>query len=53
MLQGDGDYDGAGALIAEMGSRRPAAAGRTGPCQPAGIPVDIVFEQGLQALGME
>ena len=52
-LQGDGDYAGAAALLAEKGivsAQLQADLDRLGS---AGIPVDIVFEQGREVLGLE
>ncbi|MEL7531278.1 MAG: Zn-dependent hydrolase [Bacteroidota bacterium] len=51
-LQGDGDYDGVKKLTDEMGlvgAELQADLDRLGD---AGIPVDIVFEQGLSVLGL-
>ena len=45
-LQGDGDHDGAGRLLEELGVIRPALRADLDRLQEAGIPVDIVFEQG-------
>jgi len=53
VLQGNGDYAGAGALIAEMGQPGPQLQAELARVNQAGIPVDIVFEQGLKALGLE
>jgi hypothetical protein len=53
VLQGDGDYAGAAALIAEMGQPGPQLQAELARVNQAGIPVDIVFEQGLQVLGLE
>lgn len=52
MLQGDGDYEGVKKLTDEMGlvgTELQADLDRLGD---AGIPVDIVFEQGLSVLGL-
>jgi len=51
-LQGDGDYDGVATLVSEkagIGSQLQADLDRL---SSAGIPVDIVFEQGVDALGL-
>lgn len=51
-LQGDGDYDGVASLVAEkagIGNQLQADLDRL---SSAGIPVDIVFEQGVEALGL-
>jgi hypothetical protein len=52
MLQGDGDYDAAAEFIAQyqvVGSQLQADLDRV---SEAGIPVDIVFEQGADVLGL-
>lgn len=46
-LQGDGDYDGAKALLAEIGVLGGEVESDLARLEDAGIPVDIVFEQGL------
>jgi hypothetical protein len=53
VLQGDGDYDGAGALIAEMGSTRGQLQADLDRINEAGIPTDIVFDQGVEVLGLQ
>ena len=52
MLQGDGDYDGVGALLASHGVIRDQLAADLARLADAGIPVDIVFEQGPEVLGL-
>ncbi len=50
--QGDGDYDGVAKLVAEkgiIGAQLQSDLDRLGA---ASIPVDIVFEQGVEALGL-
>ncbi len=49
-LQGDGDYDGVQALMNEMGVIGPMLKGDLDRLAGAGIPVDVVFEQGLNVL---
>jgi hypothetical protein len=49
-LQGDGDYEGAGTLLAEEGVIGPALQSDLDRLAGAGIPVDIVFEQGPSVL---
>jgi len=44
-LQGDGDYDAAGRLLAEKGTVSPTLAADLERLSRAGIPVDVVFEQ--------
>jgi hypothetical protein len=51
-LQGDGDLDGARASLAEFGSIGMSLASDLERLAAAGIPVDIVFEQGLDVLGL-
>jgi hypothetical protein len=53
VLQGDGDHAGAGALLASHGVIRDALAEDLARISAAGIPVDIVFEQGLQVAGLQ
>jgi len=51
-LQGDGDYEGAAKLVKEkgvIGEQLQAALDRL---TEKGIPVDIVFEQGVDVLGL-
>ena len=50
-LQGDGDYDSAGALLHEKGVIGPGLQADLDRLAAAGIPVDIVFEQGMSVLG--
>lgn len=47
-LQGDGDYDGAKALLADIGTLGEEVNSDLARLEEAGIPVDIVFEQGLE-----
>lgn len=49
-LQGDGDYDGAATLFAERGAIGPGLQRDLDRLAAAGIPVDIVFEQGMEML---
>ena len=46
-LQGDGDYQGAAKFVAEMGVIGPMLDEELRRIASAGIPVDVVFEQGL------
>jgi hypothetical protein len=51
-LQGNGDYDGVAKLVAEKGiisSQLQSDLERLGD---ANIPVDVVFEQGVNVLGL-
>ena len=45
-LQGDGDYDGAVRFAQEMGTLSPTLKADLARLAGAGIPVDVVFEQG-------
>jgi hypothetical protein len=51
-LQGDGDLEGAKALASEMGAIGPTLEADLERLGAAGIPVDVVFEQGPTALGL-
>ncbi len=51
-LQGDGDYDGAKALTETQGIVSADLQADLDKLAAAGIPVDIVFEQGESALGL-
>jgi hypothetical protein len=52
-IQGDGDYEAAGALLAEQGVIGPGLQADLDRLATAGIPVDIVFEQGVDVLGIQ
>jgi len=52
ILQGDGDYDGVVAFMEEYGSIRPQLQEDLARLAEAGIPVDIVYQQGLDVLGL-
>ena len=51
-LQGDGDYDGVAALVKAYGHIRPELQADLDRLSQKGIPVDIVFEQGGDVLGL-
>lgn len=51
-FQGDGDYEGVVAFMAEMATVGPELQGDLDRLGQAGIPVDIVFEQGPAVLGL-
>ncbi|WOH39090.1 Zn-dependent hydrolase [Thalassotalea fonticola] len=51
-LQGDGDYDGVGKLVADMGLIREDLAADLAKLEAASIPVDIVFKQGKMVLDL-
>lgn len=52
-VQGDGDYQRAGELIKKYGVMDDELQGTLGRISQNNIPVDIVFEQGLAAMGLE
>jgi len=52
-LQGNGDYDGAKGLTDELGVIRSQLGSDLERLAKADIPVDIVFEQGADVLGLE
>lgn len=51
-LQGDGDYEGVTKLMEEKGSVNADLQVSLDRLNEAGIPVDIVFEQGTEVLGL-
>jgi hypothetical protein len=51
-LQGDGDHAGVGALLGSHGVIRASLADDLARLNDAGIPVDVVFEQGPEVLGL-
>jgi hypothetical protein len=51
-LQGDGDYDGVAALVAEKGVIKEQLQADLDRLTAANIPVDVVFEQGVKVLGL-
>ena len=51
-LQGDGDYDAVDAFIREYGAVGPQLQADLDRLGRAGIPVDIVYEQGKAQLGL-
>ncbi|WDE06564.1 Zn-dependent hydrolase [Thalassomonas viridans] len=51
-IQGDGDYQGVDALVKEQGIINSTLAGDLARLEAANIPVDIVFNQGKQVLGL-
>lgn len=52
VLQGDGDYEGAKALTASQGVINEVLKSDLDRLASEGIPVDIVFEQGVDVLGL-
>jgi hypothetical protein len=51
-LQGDGDYDGVAALVAEKGVIKEQLQKDLDRLTAANIPVDVIFEQGVKVLGL-
>lgn len=51
-LQGDGDLEGVQRLMAGQGNIGPELQADLDRLKKADIPVDVVFEQGLEALGL-
>ncbi len=51
-LQGDGDYQGVAQLVAEKGVIKDQLQADLDRLAAAGIPVDIVFDQGVEVLGL-
>ncbi|MFN0150149.1 MAG: dipeptidyl-peptidase 3 family protein [bacterium] len=52
VMQGDGDYDAVTRYLTEMGAIDATLEGDLARLAGAGIPVDIVFEQGTAVLGL-
>lgn len=52
VIQGNGDYEGAKAMIEKYGVITPELQEDLDKINHAGIPVDIVFEQGKEVLGL-
>jgi len=52
-LQGDGDYDGVVALMAEKGAIGETLAADLKRLEDASIPTDVVFNQGVEHLGLK
>ncbi|NMP30929.1 Zn-dependent hydrolase [Thalassotalea sp. M1531] len=52
-LQGNGDYQGVDQLVLEKGLIKPGLAASLAKLEEANIPVDIVFDQGKQVLGLK
>ena len=51
-LQGDGDYDGVAALVSDKGIIKEQLQSDLDRLSAKGIPVDIIFEQGVDVLGI-
>lgn len=52
-IQGDGDYQRASRLVREKGVIGPVLQSELDRLSEKGIPVDVVFEQGVDVLGLE
>ncbi len=52
-LQGDGDYGAVDAFVQQYGRATPALTASLDRVAEAGIPVDVVYEQGERVLGLE
>ncbi|NLP58017.1 Zn-dependent hydrolase [Lutibacter sp. B1] len=52
-LQGNGDYDGVAKLVEEKGKIPKDLQSDLDKLAEANIPVDVIFEQGVQILGLE
>ncbi len=52
-LQGDGDYDATSKFIDEYATVKPQLQGDLERVNRAGIPTDIVFQQGAKVLGLK
>ncbi len=52
-FQGDGDYDGLGHFNEKYQIEGPALKANLERLEGRGIPVDVVFEQGVEVLGLE
>jgi hypothetical protein len=52
-LQGDGDYEGVARLVEEKALIMPELQSDLDRLSEAGIPVDVVFRQGLEVLGLD
>jgi hypothetical protein len=51
-LQGNGDYDAVAQLVAEKGLINKELQTDLDRLSSASIPVDVIFEQGVEALGL-
>jgi len=52
VLQGDGDYDGVSAFVADKGVIKTQLQADLDNLSDLGIPVDVIFEQGTEVLGL-
>jgi hypothetical protein len=53
VFQGNGDYDGASKFLKDYGIIKPELQKELDKLKTANIPVDIVFEQGKEVLGIK
>ena len=53
MFEGDGDYEGAKAFLAQNGIINDKLSADLDRLRTANIPVDIVYEQGMKTLGLK
>ena len=53
VLQGDGDYNGTANLVSELGVISPVLKKDLDGLAEKGIPVDVIFNQGKDALGLK
>ncbi len=51
-LQGDGDYDAVAAFVEQYGKEGEELRADLDRLADAGIPIDVVFEQGVEVLGL-
>jgi hypothetical protein len=51
-LQGDGDAEAVAAFVEQYGKEEPQLRADLNRLAEAGIPVDVVFEQGVEVLGL-
>lgn len=51
-LQGNGDYEGVAELVAKQGNISAELQSDLDRLSDANIPVDVIFEQGVEALGL-
>lgn len=52
-VQGDGDYEGARAMVSKEGVVRPGLQADLDRLGAKSVPVDVYFEQGLEVLGLQ
>ena len=51
-LQGNGDYEGVAKLVAEKGTISAELQADLDRLSEANIPVDVIYEQGTEVLGL-